>query len=79
MVNLEESTSDREYRAYLKCAPRDNSIERSPTGLWDYSEHMVYDVTAKGLVDLKLHMKLEKQDILVHNNTFYATEEDFPK
>ena len=46
--------SDREYKAYLKCAQRDNPIERSPIGLWDYSEHMVYDVTAKGFGGFKI-------------------------
>ena len=73
--------SDREYKAYLKCAQRDHPIERSPVGLWDYSEHMVYDVTAKGFGGFKVAHEIRKAgytcQVIAHQ--FYATEEDFQK
>ena len=52
--------TDRENRAYLRCAQRDHPIEESPVGLWDYSEHMVYDVTSKGFGGYKIALEIRK-------------------
>ena len=73
--------TDRENRAYLRCAQRDHPIEESPVGLWDYSEHMVYDVTSKGFGGFKIAHEIRKAgytcQVIAHS--FYATEEDFQK
>ncbi len=73
--------TDREYRAYLRCAQRDHPIEESPVGLWDYSEHMVYDVTAKGFGGFKVAHEIRKAGYTcqVIGHHFYATEQDFQK
>ncbi len=73
--------TDRENRAYLRCAQRDHPIEESPVGLWDYSEHMVYDVTAKGFGGYKIAHEIRKAGYTcqVIGYHFYATEEDFQK
>ena len=73
--------TDRENRAYLRCAPRDHPIEESPVGLWDYSEHMVYDVTSKGFGGFKIAHEPRKAGYTCPSNStqFLCPEEDFQK
>ena len=61
--------------------PQEIIHRRKSVGLWDYSEHMVYDVRSKGFGGFKIAHEPEKQDILaqVIAHSFYAQKKISPK